>query len=473
MGAFLDKPNTEKKSSGGTGNGLNYGLAAMQGWRVEMEDAHCAVTGLGGHLKDWSFFAVFDGHAGAQASEYCAKQLLAAIVDSEELKKLDPESVPSVADAKAAIKEGFLKMDETMRKRPEVERGEDKSGSTAVAVLISPNHYFFANCGDSRAILISNGAVKYHTCDHKPGNPAERERIQAAGGSVMIQRVNGSLAVSRALGDFEYKNVQGKGPCEQLVSPEPEIHSIERIKDKDQMIVLACDGIWDVMSNEELAEYLLDRIRISNALDEICRNCLDTCLHKGSRDNMSIVTVALESAPVPDAKAQEREAALDAKLEADIRELMRASANEAPTPFLGSDQLGMPGFGYGGPAMPPRVPASLDINIIYSKLNAENYTASLPPKTGLACKRAKAEEIFNKYKDEFEQIAKERRRLAEQAAVGAQDEHGREGSLNSGKQLKKTGRVSSDDAEMTPKSDSPQPSKKAESPDKEKKSEKN
>lgn len=241
-----------------------------------MEDAHCAVTGLGGHLKDWSFFAVFDGHAGAMASEYCAKQLLAAIVESDELKKYDPESVPSPNDVKSAIKEGFLKLDETMRKRPEVERGEDKSGSTAVAVIVSPNHYFFANCGDSRAILISNGQVKYHTCDHKPGNPAERERITAAGGSVMIQRVNGSLAVSRALGDFEYKNVQGKGPCEQLVSPEPEIHMIERIKDKDQMIVLACDGIWDVMSNEELAEYLLDRLRVSSALDEICRNCLDT-----------------------------------------------------------------------------------------------------------------------------------------------------------------------------------------------------
>ena len=52
--------------------------------------------------------------------------------------------------------------------------------------------------------------------DHKPSNEPEKERIQNAGGSVMIQRVNGSLAVSRALGDFEYKNVEGKGPTEQL-----------------------------------------------------------------------------------------------------------------------------------------------------------------------------------------------------------------------------------------------------------------
>ena len=59
--------------------------------------------------------------------------------------------------------------------------------------------------------------VEYSPCqDHKPSNEPEKERIQNAGGSVMIQRVNGSLAVSRALGDFEYKNVEGKGPTEQL-----------------------------------------------------------------------------------------------------------------------------------------------------------------------------------------------------------------------------------------------------------------
>ena len=58
----------------------------------------------------------------------------------------------------------------------------------------------------------------------------------------MIQRVNGSLAVSRALGDFEYKNVDGKGPTEQLVSPEPEFYIKERQPDLDQFLVLACDG---------------------------------------------------------------------------------------------------------------------------------------------------------------------------------------------------------------------------------------
>lgn len=65
MGAFLDKPKTDKFQEGGEGNGLRFGVASMQGWRVEMEDAHMARTDLVGPLKDWSYFAVFDGHAGA------------------------------------------------------------------------------------------------------------------------------------------------------------------------------------------------------------------------------------------------------------------------------------------------------------------------------------------------------------------------------------------------------------------------
>lgn len=104
-----------------------------------------------------------------------------------------------------------------MRKMQNVANSDDKSGSTAVCVLISPEHFFIANCGDSRAVLCRKGAPAVCTQDHKPTVPAEKKRIQDAGGSVMIHRVNGSLAVSRALGDFEYKNVEGKGALLLLV----------------------------------------------------------------------------------------------------------------------------------------------------------------------------------------------------------------------------------------------------------------
>ena len=155
---------------------------------------------------------VFDGHAGARVSAHCAENLLDTIIQSDDFRMNASTSNGSVTQeqvdrVKQGIRDGFLKLDEKMKKLPEVLSGEDKSGSTAVCALISPTHFYFANCGDSRAVLSRSGRAFFSTLDHKPINPQEKERIQKAGGSVMIQRVNGSLAVSRALGDYEYKNV--------------------------------------------------------------------------------------------------------------------------------------------------------------------------------------------------------------------------------------------------------------------------
>ena len=155
---------------------------------------------------------VFDGHAGARVSAHCAENLLDTIIQTDSFRQTSGStngiiSSEQIESVKQSIRDGFLKLDEKMKQLPEVESGEDKSGSTAVCCLISPTHFFFANCGDSRAVLSRSGKAFFSTLDHKPINPTEKERIQKAGGSVMIQRVNGSLAVSRALGDYEYKQV--------------------------------------------------------------------------------------------------------------------------------------------------------------------------------------------------------------------------------------------------------------------------
>lgn len=314
MGAFLDKPKTEKTNEHGAGNGLCYGVSSMQGWRVEMEDAHRAITGLGTDLEDWSFFAVFDGHAGARVSAHCAEHLLESIVKTEEFQK---------SEVTKGIRSGFLNLDDRMRTLPELASGEDKSGSTAVCALISPRKVFVANCGDSRAVLCRAGQLVFATQDHKPVLPREKERIQRAGGSVMIQRVNGSLAVSRALGDYEYKNVEGRGPCEQLVSPEPEVFVHERNDEKDEFLVLACDGVWDVMSNVDLCDYVRSRLLLTDDLESICNQVVDTCLFKGSRDNMSIVLVTFPGAPQPCDEAKLKESEMESFLERRITELVQ------------------------------------------------------------------------------------------------------------------------------------------------------
>ncbi|KAG7510245.1 phosphatase 1A isoform X1 [Solea senegalensis] len=366
MGAFLDKPKMEKYNSHGEGNYLRYGLSSMQGWRVEMEDAHTAVIGLPHGLDLWSFFAVYDGHAGSQVAKYCCEHLLEHITSNSDFQSALQED-PSVESVKTGIRTGFLQIDEHMRTISEKKHGVDRSGSTAVGVMIAPSHIYFINCGDSRGLLSRGGAVHFFTQDHKPSNPLEKERIQNAGGSVMIQRVNGSLAVSRALGDFDYKCVHGKGQTEQLVSPEPEVYAIERCEGEDEFIILACDGIWDVMANEELCDFVRSRLEVTDDLERVSNEIVDTCLYKGSRDNMSVVLICFPGAPKVSPEAVKREAELDKYLEARVEEIIKKQGDE-----------GVP-----------------DLVHVMRTLASESIP-NLPPGGELASKRSVIEAVYNK-----------------------------------------------------------------------------
>ncbi|XP_053213549.1 protein phosphatase 1B-like [Panonychus citri] len=369
MGAFLDRPKTDKVTEKGFGNGLRYGVSSMQGWRLEMEDAHCAVLGING-LTDWSFFAVFDGHAGRRVSAHSAANLLESIIQSDDFKNHAEDSAKTsngksssekVADG---IREGFLKLDEKMKKLPEVVSGEDKSGSTAVCAIISPTHFFLANCGDSRAVLSRSGKAHFSTQDHKPANPKEKERIQRAGGSVTIQRVNGSLAVSRALGDYDYKQVVGRGPCEQLISPEPDLTVKARDPEHDEFLILACDGVWDVMNNDDLCSFVNYQLSIQPDLELVASSIIDTCLHKGSKDNISVVLIVFPGAPSISEEAQKNDQECNRVLEEHIKALLNLNAN-------------------------------MSISCIIDNLISEKIP-NLPPGGGLEAKRTVIDEIYKK-----------------------------------------------------------------------------
>ncbi|CAG2107525.1 unnamed protein product [Medioppia subpectinata] len=332
MGQSLEKPKTEKQTDEGSGNGLKYGFSSMQGWRLKMEDRHCVQVGLE-QLKDWSFFAVFDGHAGAKVAGICAEKLLNTITQSKHFQKNvselnDTLSTTQIDSVVTSIKDGFLDLDEKMKTSyPDLMSGEDKSGTTAICALISKSHLFIANLGDSRAVLCRSGAVYFSTEDHKPNNPEERQRIVEAGGNVMISRVNGSLAVSRALGDYEYKQVANKPSTEQLVSPLPEV-TVKSKNKTDEFLVLACDGIWDVMTNEDLYSYVRYQLAIEENLGTICSNVIDTCLHKGSKDNMSLFLVTFAGAPAVTADAKARDQKLDHQIVAKVEELVGKNNDE-------------------------------------------------------------------------------------------------------------------------------------------------
>lgn len=111
-------------------------------------------------MADWAFFAVFDGHAGCKVAKFASHSLLPSILGTPEMKEvasiLSAEQNSAVQQDKLTelirkgIRSGFLALDERMRSMPELCSENERSGSTAICVLISPTHLYFGNLGDSR-----------------------------------------------------------------------------------------------------------------------------------------------------------------------------------------------------------------------------------------------------------------------------------------------------------------------------------
>ena len=302
MGTLLDKPITEKETHTDAANGYRYGVSAMQGWRVEMEDAHIAKGSIEG-LEDHGFFAVFDGHGGKEAALLSARDMMQKVREMPEYREYCSAPSSDHALLGRAMTNAFLSIDVDLREQlwesDKLER-PDHSGCTAIAAIVTPTHIVVANCGDSRSALAvaSEDIAVPMSEDHKPNNPEEMERIHNAGGTVSMKRVDGDLAVSRALGDFQYKDRPDLKPEQQKVSPEPECRVHVRNLASDQALIIACDGIWDVMSNEQCCTYVAELIKTTGETDAglICEELLDECLRKGSRDNMSAIVVAFPKA---------------------------------------------------------------------------------------------------------------------------------------------------------------------------------
>ncbi|KAG0265524.1 Protein phosphatase 2C 2 [Mortierella polycephala] len=225
---------------------------------------------------------------GANVAKYSGEGLHKRIVGDKAFAK---------GDYKAAIKNGFLEMDRALRFDPEY--GGDSSGCTAItATITDKNVLYVGNAGDSRAVLSSDGAAIALSNDHKPVNKEESRRIVAAGGFVEYGRVNGSLALSRALGDFEFKMNATLGPDDQIVTANPVIVE-HKLTDDDEFLVLACDGIWDCMSSQEVVTFVRKGVAENIPLEVLCENAMDHCLASDigmtgvGCDNMTMVIVAI------------------------------------------------------------------------------------------------------------------------------------------------------------------------------------
>eukprot|EP00210_Caulerpa_lentillifera_P009017 g8606.t1 len=177
-----------------------------------------------------------------------------------------------------------------------------QAGATAIVAVLKGKELYVANAGDSRGVLCKATKAIALSQDHKPGLDTERLRIEAAGGFLSeiagMYRVNGNLNLSRAIGDLRYKSNMQLNPKDQIITAEPDIMKV-MITKEDKFFVLACDGVWDVMDNQQVIDFVLKGFEKGQLLSDIASALLDNCLAMDPKttrgvgcDNMTCLIVA-------------------------------------------------------------------------------------------------------------------------------------------------------------------------------------
>ncbi|ETO72819.1 hypothetical protein, variant 2 [Phytophthora nicotianae P1976] len=323
----------EDSSSYSTGDEV-HGVTSLLGVRSAMEDVCCCIPDLNAHLKDdephhqrQSFYALFDGHSGVRAATFSNQRLVPYLTSHEAF----------MSDTRLAFEECFAQIDKEFLQKAEEESLDD--GTTAAVVLIRGNRLITANIGDCRAVVSIGGQALDIIEEQTPGRPDERERIEKQGGWVKeerelqlsklhsmdlsdpeiqqraervvkwvtIYRVNGELAVSRAIGDIDYKG-EALSKYEYWAFPEghdrvfhgdlvisvPECQEIEITPEFD-FLILACDGLWDTIKSKEAVKYVADRLNEGYSAKQASQSLANLAIRSGSSDNVSVVIVLLNT----------------------------------------------------------------------------------------------------------------------------------------------------------------------------------
>ena len=233
---------------------------------------------------------IFDGHGGGNISSYLQKNFTKMYQNF--LKETQNNIVNSLSMA-------FEQIDEDIKKQPEIEN--QGSTGTIIHIIREKNNRLFVyngNVGDSRASLISSKKIIRLSQDHRTSDKEERKRIISEGGMIINNRVNGELMLTRSFGDFDFKKNKNniKKNNDELsrfrkgVICKPFVSQIEIDQNiNNQFLFLASDGIWDVVSEEDLQQL----IRVNNDTEYLSSIIIEKALFKKAWDNLSIFVVKL------------------------------------------------------------------------------------------------------------------------------------------------------------------------------------
>lgn len=290
-GSFMPQPITEKHSEAFGDTTLRVGAGTMQGWRADNEDSHVIQLGLPHSGLD--LFAVYDGHGGPLVARFAGKR-------THEI--FDNLWRAGSTDVVQNLIKCFMMTDEALSR----ETSFDESGSTGCTANVvvldrKGGKVYCANAGDARSVLSRGGKAINLSEDQRPDVESERRRIVEAGSTVSEDyRVEGLLAVSRAIGDFDFKQASSLSPEKQAVTCCPEV-SVTPLTSQDEFIVVACDGIWDCMTSQQVVSFVAAELpKCDGDPRKVCVRLLDKCVAREipedgiGTDNMSVILVLLK-----------------------------------------------------------------------------------------------------------------------------------------------------------------------------------
>ncbi|KAI8015312.1 putative protein phosphatase 2C 13 [Camellia lanceoleosa] len=280
---------------------VRSGSHTATGLRRWNEDEHIVVDDLSSHLGSLhtcplptSFYAVFDGHGGSEAATYLKNNAIRFLFQDVDFFKTS-HNIDDGGDDNGFLNElkdchikAFLLADRALADE-ECSGVSSDCGTTALTALVLGRHLVVANAGDCRAVICRKGIAVPITQDHRTSYLPERRRVEELGGTIKFRYPNGELAVTRALGDWYMKSPFGSVSLSPLTA-EPDVHQIVLTED-DEFLIMASDGIWDVLSNQEAVDIVCHGLMQRHHPQQCASEVVDQALGLGSKDNLTAIVV--------------------------------------------------------------------------------------------------------------------------------------------------------------------------------------
>ena len=261
-------------------DGFEAGIASAQGPRDEMEDAHLvdSLDLYGDGKARISLFGVFDGHGGSACAQYVQKHLREVI--RQEMQK---ESALTDSAIYHALCRAFVAVSEHWATLPlQSTYLRDNSGSTATAALvINGKELWIANVGDSRAVLGKGGQPVQLSEDQKPTKEPYFSEVFKRGGYIRWGRVDGSLDMARSIGDIDHPSISARPKLKKY-----DLSTLSQTE--DNALILACDGLWDVVTPEMAATACHDKSPL-----EAAEQLKSIAFARGTCDNVTVMVIKL------------------------------------------------------------------------------------------------------------------------------------------------------------------------------------